>query len=87
MFFVSSPTIISFLAPALGWNYIVKDKKLFISQCDWLERIEKKRDAVESEIARLELENNQSPQTQNTPFGVLCPMMRDRADLNRQPPA
>jgi len=50
---------------ALGWNYIVKDKKLFISQCDWLERIEKKRDAVESEIGRLELENNQSPQMQN----------------------
>ena len=70
---------------ALGWNYIVKDKKLFISQCDWLERIEKKRDAVESEISRLELENNQDPQRQNTPFGVLCPVLRGRADLNRQP--
>ena len=70
---------------ALGWNYTVKDKKLFISQCVWLEPIEKKRKAVESEISRLELENNQSPQTQNTPFGVLCPILRDRPDLNRQP--
>ena len=62
---------------ALGWNYIVKGKKLFISQCDWLERIEKKRDAVESEISRLELRNNLDPQRQNTPFGVLCPILRD----------
>jgi len=62
---------------ALGWNYIVKDKKLFISQALWLEPIEKKRKAVEAEIARLELENNQSPQRQNTPFGVLCPILRD----------
>lgn len=62
---------------ALGWNYLVKDKKLFISQCVWLEPIVKKKDVIESEIARLELENNQSPQMQNTPFGVLCPMMRE----------
>ena len=54
---------------ALGWNYIVKDKKLYISQAVWLEPIEKKRKAVESEIGRLELENNQSPQRQNTPLG------------------
>lgn len=72
---------------ALGWNYIVKDEKLYISQAVWLEPIEKKRKAVESEIGRLELENNQSTQRQNTPFGVLCPILRDRPDLNRQPPA
>ncbi len=70
---------------ALGWNYIVKNKKLYISQCDWLEPIEKKRNAVENEISRLELQNNQSPQRQNTPFGVVCPILRGRPDLNRQP--
>src|SRR3989344_2118185 len=70
---------------ALGWNYIIKDKKLYISQCKWLESIAKKRNAVESEISRLELKNNQSPQRQNTPIGVLCPVLRDRPDLNRQP--
>ena len=70
---------------ALGWNYVVKDEKLFISQCDWLEPIEKKRNAVEKEISRLELENTQDPQRQNTPFGVVCPILRGRPDLNRQP--
>jgi len=65
---------------ALGWNYVVKDKKLFISQCDWLEPIEKKRNAVEKEISRLELKNTQDPQRQNTPFGVVCPILRDLAD-------
>ena len=61
---------------ALGWNYTVKDKKLFISQCEWLEPIAEKRDAVESEISRLELENNQSTQRKSTPLGVLCPVLR-----------
>ena len=72
---------------ALGGNYIIKDKKLFISQHDFLEPIEKKRKAVEEEISRLELENNQGSQGQKTPFEVIRPMMRDRPDLNRQPPA
>ena len=70
---------------ALGWNYIIKDKKLYISQCNWLEPIAKKRNAVESEISRLELKNNQSLQRQNTPIGVLCPVLRERWDLNPQP--
>jgi len=65
---------------ALGWNYIVKDQKLFISANGWLEPIEKKRKTVEEEISRLELENNQSPQRKNTPFGVLCPVLRDLVD-------
>ena len=70
---------------ALGGNYIIKDKKLFISQCDWLEPIAKKRNMIESEISRWELENNQSPQRQKEVFDLLRPMMRDRPDLNRQP--
>src|SRR3989338_3848896 len=71
---------------ALGWNYTVKDKKLFISQCNWLEPIAKKRDAVESEISRLELENNFTQKGQNTSFKVSCPILRGRPGLNRQPP-
>ncbi len=70
---------------ALGWNYTVKDQKLFISANDWLEPIEKNKKSVEDEISRLELENNQDPQRQNTPLGVLCPVLRGRPDLNRQP--
>jgi site-specific DNA recombinase len=70
---------------ALGWNYIIKDKKLFISQCEWLEPIEKKRDAIESEISRLELGNNEDPQRQKEAFASLRPILRGRPDLNRQP--
>ncbi len=67
---------------ALGWNYIIKDKKLYISQCDLLEPIVKNRDAVESEISRLELEENIGTERQNTPFGVACPLLRSRRDSN-----
>jgi hypothetical protein len=42
---------------------------------------------IESEISRWELENNQEPQRQKEAFASLRPMMRDRPDLNRQPPA
>jgi DNA invertase Pin-like site-specific DNA recombinase len=61
---------------ALGGNYIIKDKKLFISQCVWLEPIAKKRKAIESEISRWELEKNQDPQRQKEAFASLRPMMR-----------
>lgn len=70
---------------ALGGNYTIKDKKLYISQAVWLEPIAKKKKVVESEISRLELEKNQSPQRQKEVFDLLRPMMRDRPDLNRQP--
>jgi site-specific DNA recombinase len=71
----------------LGWNHTVKDEKLFISQCVWLEPIVEKRKAVESEINRWELENSFDLKGQNTLLGVPCPVLRDRADLNRRPPA
>ena len=71
---------------ALGWNYIVKDQKLFILPNDWLEPIEKKRKAVESEINRLELEKTFGTKEQNTSFEVLRPVLRGRPGLNRQPP-
>jgi len=41
-----------------------------------LEPIAKKKKAVESEISRLELEKNQSPQRQKEVFDLLRPMMR-----------
>ncbi len=72
---------------ALGWNYIVKDQKLYISPNNWLEPIEKKKESVEAEINRLELEKTFAIKEQNTRLGVLCPILRDRPDLNRQPPA
>jgi hypothetical protein len=61
---------------ALGWNYIVKDKKLYISANDWLEPIEKKKKSVEEEINRLELEKTFTLKGQNTRLGVLCPVLR-----------
>lgn len=67
---------------SLGWNYEVKDEKLFISQCKYLEPIAKKRKAVESEISRLELEKTFALKGQNTHLGVSCPILRERRDLN-----
>lgn len=70
----------------LGWNYLVKDEKLSISQCIYLEPIAEKREAVEEEINRLELEKTFDLKGQNTRFGVSCPILRSRRDLNPQPP-
>lgn len=70
---------------ALGWNHTLKDGKLFISQCVFLEPIAKKRDAVESEIIRWELENNQAEQRKNAPLGASCPILRGRWVLTPRP--
>ena len=67
---------------SLGGNYILKDGKLYISQCKYLEPIAKKRKAVEVEINRSELENKFALKGQNTHLGVLCPVLRERRDLN-----
>ncbi len=64
----------------LGGNYMVKDKKLYISTHIWLKRIAEKRNAVEAEIARLEPENSVDNKRQNTPFEVLCPILRALVD-------
>lgn len=61
---------------ALGWNYVMKDEKILISQCKWLIPIAEKRNIIESEISRLELENNLTTQRQNTSFEVLRPILR-----------
>ncbi len=67
---------------SLGGNYILKDKNLYISQHKYLERIAKKRKAVEEEISRSEPEENADTQRQNTPFGVRCPILRSRRGSN-----
>jgi hypothetical protein len=71
----------------LGWNHTIKDEELFILPCIWLEPINKKRKAVEKEINRSELRKTFVIKGQNTRLGVLCPVLRGRADLNRRPPA
>jgi site-specific DNA recombinase len=63
----------------LGWNHTIKDGKLFISQCVWLEPIEKKRKAVESEISRYELEKPIQYKAEHT-SSEMCPVLRDLVD-------
>ena len=65
---------------SLGWNYELKDEKLFINQCKYLEPIAEKRKVVESEISRLELEKTFELKGQNTRLGVLCPVLRERRE-------
>jgi len=60
---------------ALGGNYSIKDKKLFISQCVWLEPIAKKRKAIESEISRWELEKANGSNAEKS-FSQINLMMR-----------
>ncbi len=72
---------------ALGENYTLKDKKVLIPVNECLKVIEKRYPVIEKEYNRLELENKLNPKRQNTSFEVLRPLLRDRPDLNRQPPA
>lgn len=69
----------------LGWNHNIKGGKLLISECIWLEKIAEKRESVESEISRLELDKTFDLKGQNTRFGVSCPILRGRWDLNPRP--
>lgn len=71
---------------ALGENYTLKDKKVLIPVNECLKVIGKRYPVIEKEYNRLELENKLSPKRQNTSFEVLRPLLRDRPDLNRQPP-
>ena len=71
---------------ALGENYTLKDKKVFISANECLKAIERKYPVIEKEYKRLELENKLTQKEQNTPYEVLRPLLRGRPDLNRQSP-
>lgn len=70
----------------LGWNHTIINEKLLILQAKWLEKIEEKRNSVEEEIYPLELEKMVASNTEQ-PISKNCPILRDRPDLNRQPPA
>lgn len=59
----------------LGWNYEVIDEKLNVSPCIWLEPIAKKRNSVEEEISRLELEKTNTGKTE-LPISQSCPILR-----------
>ena len=72
---------------ALGQNYTLKDKKLVILPNEWLKPIINKKELINSKVNWLELENNKDPQRQKEAFASLSPILRDRPDLNRQPPA
>ncbi|MEY4602292.1 MAG: hypothetical protein RL292_233 [Candidatus Parcubacteria bacterium] len=60
----------------LGWNQRIINEKLYISQCIWLEPIEKKRKLVEEEINRLELEKPIQGKTKQT-LSQVCPVLRE----------
>lgn len=70
---------------ALGQNYTLKDKKLFILPNEWLKPIINKKELVNSKINWLELEENLDPQRQKDAFASLSPILRERPDLNRRP--
>lgn len=61
---------------SLGGNYSLKDGKLFIFPCIYLEPIAIKRNAVEAEISRWEPEKNGGTTRQNAPLGASCPILR-----------
>ncbi len=72
---------------ALGQNYTLKDGNLVILPNEWFIPIQNHYPAIEKEYKRLELEKTLDKQRQSEAFASLRPLMRDRPDLNRQPPA
>ncbi len=70
-----------------GWNWVLKDQKLFIDKHRWLEPIKNYKEAVENAFGRLEPEKTFAQKGQNTSFEVLRPILRERRESNPQPPA
>ena len=71
---------------ALGQNYTLKDGNLVIVPNEWFVPIKSGYPAIESEYRRLELENSEDLQRQKAAFATLRPILRERRDLNPQPP-
>ena len=71
---------------ALGQNYTLKDGNLVIVPNEWFVPIQNGYPAIESEYHRLELENNEETQRQKAAFATFRPILRERRDLNPQPP-
>lgn len=63
-----------------GWNWVLKEKKLFISKQEWLEPFRKCKKRVESVLQRLELKNSAFNQGRNVPFDLIRPLMCDLVD-------
>jgi hypothetical protein len=64
----------------LGQNYILKDKKLFISPNEWLIPIAEKYPPIEKEYERLELKNHLEATGRNEVFDSLRPLVRGLVD-------
>ncbi len=71
---------------ALGWNYKLKDQKLFITKVRWLEVIEKIRDILNAKIGRLEPKNKLCLQGQYSAFEPTRPLLRSLIDEVRTHP-
>jgi len=69
----------------LGQNYTLKDQKLFILPNEWLKPIIEKYPTIEKRFESVRTKKYSSPVRQKEAFASLCPLVRDRPDLNRQP--
>jgi plasmid rolling circle replication initiator protein Rep len=65
---------------ALGENYTLKDKKLYIFMNKWLQPIIDKKESINSKINWQELEKTLDPQRQKEAFASISPLMRDLVD-------
>lgn len=58
-----------------GWNWVLKDKKLFIHKAEWLEPFRKYKDGVEEVLSRLEPEKSLHIQAGNIPSEYISPLV------------
>lgn len=58
-----------------GWNWTLKEKKLFISKAEWLQPIKKYKDGVEEVLQRLEPANNVVNKDQNGLLELVRPLV------------
>lgn len=65
---------------SLGWNYTLKDNKLFISKHNWINSVENKKEAIESQISSLELDNSLTIKGKSDAFASLHPVLRTLVD-------
>lgn len=70
----------------LGQNFSMKDQKLTIVPNDWLVPIIEKYPAIEKQYQLVRTKKYPSPARQKAAFAALRPLVRERRDLNPQPP-
>ncbi|MBP6860146.1 MAG: zinc ribbon domain-containing protein [Candidatus Pacebacteria bacterium] len=71
---------------ALGQNYTLKDQKIAITLNEWLKPLAEKHEAIEAEVDSVRTKKNGVGKGQKEPFSSLSPFLRERRDLNPQPP-